>query len=125
MRLPILFLVLCVQVVAGHGQLIELSGVVLDKVTAEPLPFVYVSLEDSTRSVMTDVDGRFTFDRLPQGAHTFIVGSIEYERTRFEGVEVRPGKQWVEFRVAQRDLGDGPPVIIDKRRPWPWRWFKR
>ncbi len=118
-------LVLSILVGSAHAQLISLSGVVVNSSTSEPVPFAKVYLLDRTRGALTDEDGRFKIDGMAPGTHTLVVDAIDYEQKVFQGVEVRPGEQWVEFRVAELVLIGGPPVVTAKRRPWPWRWFVR
>lgn len=121
----ILLLLLSVRVFGGYGQLVRLSGVVVDESTSEPIPFAKVYLTDRTHGAVGDEDGRFMMEGVPLGTQAVIVDAMGYEQRTFQGVEVRPGAQWVEFRLVAPELIGGPPVMKVRRRPWPWRWFHR
>ena len=56
-----------------------ISGVVVDKITGEPLAGVEVKMIGSNEKVFTDFDGNFQFTNLPQGAYAIKIDYISYE----------------------------------------------
>jgi len=56
-----------------------ISGVVVDKITGEPLAGVEVKMIGSNEKVFTDFDGNFQFANLPQGAYAIKIDYISYE----------------------------------------------
>ncbi len=57
----------------------SISGVVIDKITGEPLAGVEVQLLDSNEKVFTDFDGQFQFNKVEKGAHAIKINYISYE----------------------------------------------
>ncbi|HOT15048.1 MAG TPA: carboxypeptidase-like regulatory domain-containing protein [Bacteroidales bacterium] len=56
-----------------------ISGVVVDKITGEPLAGVEVKMIGSNEKVFTDFDGNFQFTNIPQGAYAIKIDYISYE----------------------------------------------
>lgn len=56
-----------------------ISGVVLDKLTGEPLVGAEVNLIGSDIKVYTDFEGKFVISNMRQGAHAIKVGLISYQ----------------------------------------------
>lgn len=55
-----------------------LSGKVIDAKTFEPVPFVYLHLEQINRTITTDRDGEFRFSNVPSGTVTLTAHRIGY-----------------------------------------------
>ncbi|REL24342.1 TonB-dependent receptor [Rhodohalobacter sp. SW132] len=55
-----------------------LSGIVVDIESSEPVPYVYLHLEEINRSSTTDRDGRFELRNLPAGSYTVNIHRIGY-----------------------------------------------
>lgn len=67
-------------------------GTVVDRESHEPLPFVSVSVWNSTRGVMTDSLGNYEIEWLVPGMYRLQISSVGYK------TYVTP-----EFRVSSRD----------------------
>ncbi len=57
----------------------ELSGIVLDKTTGEPVIFAHVYLANTTRGTTSEVDGRFVLRPVPTGQFTLVCTMVGYE----------------------------------------------
>ncbi|MCA8831130.1 carboxypeptidase-like regulatory domain-containing protein [Hymenobacter pini] len=76
----------------------RLSGVVLDSVTRQPLPFGTVFLANTTLGVTTDDAGRFTFPRVPAGTYEVVASYLGYQ-LRQQVVTVAAQPQELMFRL--------------------------
>ncbi len=110
----------------------SLSGIVIDKITREPVPYAAVSIWQTNRFAVTDTLGRFTIENVPVGAYriqvdmlgytqliseqmmvsisaNFIRLEIEEESRLLEGVTVRPKadpfRRLPESPLSQRSIG--------------------
>jgi outer membrane receptor protein involved in Fe transport len=68
----------------------QISGKIIDKVTAEPLVGAAVFIEKTTRGVVTDIDGNYTFP-LEAGTYSIVISYVGYETTKME-VAVKPNE---------------------------------
>ncbi|RSK46974.1 carboxypeptidase-like regulatory domain-containing protein [Hymenobacter rigui] len=76
----------------------RLSGVVLDSVTRQPLPFGTVFLANTTLGVTTDDAGRFAFARVPVGTYEVVASYLGYQLRR-QTVTVGTQPQELTFRL--------------------------
>jgi hypothetical protein len=60
----------------------RLSGVVLDSLTRQPLPFGTVFLANTTLGATTDDAGRFAFARVPAGTYEVVASYVGYQLRR-------------------------------------------
>lgn len=102
----------------SHERLVgdcEVSGVVVDAKTREPLPFLSVMLyKDTTRAyvVQTDFDGRYLFN-VRRGNYTLVVQCVGYSEYRRD-VRVRRSEEQcvmeLTYNPAQYDTYNTPKV---------------
>ncbi len=59
----------------------QISGKIIDKTTAEPLVGAAVLIEKTTRGVITDLDGNYTFPVEP-GDYSIVVSFVGYESSK-------------------------------------------
>lgn len=76
----------------------RLSGVVLDSLTRQPLPFSTVFLANTTLGVTTDEAGRFVFERVPPGSYEAVASFLGYHLRRLP-VVVATTAQQLTFRL--------------------------
>jgi len=76
----------------GIKPTVQLSGVVIDAATGEPLPFANVVLASANQGTSTDVDGRFTLYKVPQDTVQLLCSYIGY-RTLRQPLKPAPGTQ--------------------------------
>ena len=93
----------------------EVTGVVVDARSREPLPFVSVMLYKDTAKahvMQTDFDGRYRFN-VQRGNYTLVVRSVGYNEYRRE-VKVRKSEEQcameLTYNPAQNDTYDTPKV---------------
>jgi hypothetical protein len=67
---------------------IKLSGIVLDKITGEPLVGVKVKIEGRTTEVYTNFDGIFEFNNLTPGQYRFNCNLVTYEGLRTGNITI-------------------------------------
>lgn len=85
---PLMATVLCCKA-------IDIKGLVIDKTTQEPLIGATIQLENSTRGAITDIDGRFSIDKVEKNSF-IIVQYVSYQTQR----------------LSVNDLGDKDIVIL-------------
>ena len=56
----------------------ELSGVILDIDTKQPLPFVTLSVNGTQQFALTDIDGNFAVKGLCETSNTLIISCLGY-----------------------------------------------
>lgn len=62
-----------------HSKAQQLIGVVKDAETNEPVPFIYVHLEEIERITNGDRNGSFQFQNIPEGEYTLAIHRIGYK----------------------------------------------
>jgi len=62
----------------------NISGIVTDKATGEPLPGANVFIEGTSLGASTNLDGKYTIPRVPSGSYTLVVTYIGYKETKFD-----------------------------------------
>ncbi len=87
------------SVIAQHG---TITGEVLEQETDETLPGANILITGTSSGTTTDIDGRFTLRRVPQGEHELLI--------RYMGFE----QQTISVSVA-----DGERVVLDPIRLAP------
>ena len=97
MRLCLLLGLLGLLAGPAWGQA-RLSGVVLDSVTRQPLPFGTVFLANTTLGATTDDAGRFAFARVPAGTYEVVASYLGYQLRR-QVVTVGTQTQELTFRL--------------------------
>lgn len=71
-------LLLCVTGLTVYGQSVEISGVVTDKLTKQPLPGVGVTVKGTTSGTATDVNGRYSFTTNQKPPFTLVISFLGY-----------------------------------------------
>lgn len=85
------FLFFLILMVPSQINARQLQGVVLDAETQDPVPFVYIHLEEIERVTNGDRDGFFQFQNIPAGEYTLAVHRIGYKDYHKE-VEIEQGE---------------------------------
>ena len=104
----------CIGSQAGTG---TIRGKVFDKSNAgAPMYGADVTLEDTYYGEMTEVDGSYSMEDIPEGTYTLLVNFITYREIRVENVVVKAGEVLVlnfEMEFEAVDLG---PVTIEAKK---------
>jgi len=70
----------------------SISGSVIDVATGESLVGVAVKLMDSDKQTFTDLEGNFSFNNLPVGAHAIAINYVSYQ-DKVQNIYVNAGKE--------------------------------
>lgn len=90
----------------------DLTGVVVDGQTGEPLPHAHVLLAAANTGAASDETGRFQLPGLTSGTYQVVATHLGYE-TAVDSVRVRPGDH-VQRRIAlSPTLVASEPVLVD------------
>jgi len=96
------FAAIALCVLWGHDALAEatgtIRGVVTDKKTGQPLPFVNVVVKGTNTGASTGEDGSYEIKNLSPGVYAIIVTLVGHETQQISGLEVTEGK------VSTRDV---------------------
>lgn len=91
--LPLILLVTCGQRARAQGAATgRLSGAVVDKETARPVPNVQVSIVGTAVVAVTDLDGRYRTAPVPAGRYTVRMVRLGFRPLVFDSVQVREGQ---------------------------------
>lgn len=71
-------LLLCVSGLTAHAQSIEISGLVTDKLTKQPIPGVGVTVKGTTIGTATDVNGRYSFTTSQKPPFILVISFLGY-----------------------------------------------
>ncbi len=93
---------LAAQEAAGTGRIV---GRVVDEQTAKTLQLAQVSVEGTSLSTVTNVEGRYRLAAVPAGTHAVVVEIFGYAKKTVTGVVVRAGE------VTTLDVGVAPEAI--------------
>ena len=75
------------------GQDLKISGVVLDELTSNPIPFVNVSLIGETKGAVTDTAGFFEITNLNPGIYNLQASFIGYKTKIFYEIELTNSRE--------------------------------
>ena len=75
--------------VAGQGAAVPVRGIAYDSLNRAPLTGAVITIVGTARSTKTDADGRFQFDSVRPGTHTFAAQHAALDSLGFSGVSAR------------------------------------
>jgi len=87
----------------------NIKGKVIDKKTKETLVGVIVKLENPSKGVITDLDGGFILNNLPEGTYNLEISYISYSTKKIKGVKVNADKTTelnIEMEQDSKQLGE-------------------
>ncbi len=93
-------------------QLGNLAGIVVDKITGEPLPFANVLLSDALTGTATNSAGLFTFASLITGPHEIVTTYVGY-RPSYDSVWVTPDGQIRQRIELEPETIVSDPIVIN------------
>jgi len=100
----------------------KISGQVLDKVTNEPIPYVNVFFSNTTIGSMTNKDGTFTIDKIPNGFYKLVIQDIAHQIITKPIQFPLPNNQQPDFtfyltpRIIHMDS-----VLVEAKEPKLWK----
>lgn len=115
-RLLSLLIVLIFSSALFAGTKGKISGKVVDEF-GEPLIGVQVFIENTTRGVLTDIDGNYSIVNLDPGTYTVIFSYIGFATTRVQEVEVIVDKTTEIDVTLSEEVIEGQEVVVTAERP--------
>jgi iron complex outermembrane receptor protein len=93
----------------------QVVGVVKDAETNEPVPFVYVHLEEIERITNGDREGEFRFQNIPAGRYTLAIHRIGYKDYHRE-VEISSGEEFfIEIILEPVSFTSDEITVVSER----------
>lgn len=96
---------------SAFAQSAQVKGVVLDRITNEPLIGVNVGIGGTTLGAATNLEGEFTINRVPEGTQTLIASSIGYNNYS-EQIDVVAGREQEIKIYLEQVTVTGEAVIV-------------
>tara|TARA_R110000868_G_scaffold368227_4_gene631274 strand:- start:8921 stop:11665 length:2745 start_codon:yes stop_codon:yes gene_type:complete len=94
----------------------KISGKVVDE-SGEPLIGVTVNIENTTRGVLTDIDGNYSIINLKSDTYVLIFRYIGFSTTRVQEIEVRADRTTEIDVTLSEEVIEGQEVIVTAERP--------
>jgi len=95
----------------------NLTGLVADAVTGEPLPGATIMLADASGGTVTNISGQFNLAPLITGTHEIIISYVGYTSVR-KLVDVAPALTTNEFVLLQPSVINFSPVVVSAHSPF-------
>ncbi|MCF1715695.1 SusC/RagA family TonB-linked outer membrane protein [Flavihumibacter sp. RY-1] len=86
----------------------QITGVVLEQKTGQPLEGATITLIGANRSVLSDADGRFKM-QLPPGKQTITISFVDFETAR---VSIGEGQQNLVLRLTEKSNKQLSDVVV-------------
>lgn len=89
----IVFYVLILLLLQGYGSVAQtgvITGIVMDALTAEPLPFAHVFVNQTTIGTATNERGHYTLNNVPVGESALVVSFVGY-KSLLQKIQVKEG----------------------------------
>lgn len=100
------------------GQEAEISGVVHDSTSGQPLPGVNIVLTGTTFGAASDIDGKYLIPDIPPGEYTVQASYIGYEKMLFTGIRISKGQHMqLDILMHSTTLTLDQAVIIIGEKP--------
>ncbi len=93
----------------------QISGIVLDLKTGEPLIGVNVLIKDTFIGTATDNFGKFTVSNLKQGKYDLVISMIGYRKKNIRDIVVNGISELLEVKLKQ-DVLSSPQIIVTASR---------
>ena len=103
---------------AWAGTTGQLSGVVRDAKTGEPVALASVSIPELKRGAVTDAQGNYVILNIPAGRYLVRVSLLGYVSQARENIEMIPDfNTRLDFSIESTVLTNVPEVVIKAERP--------
>ena len=114
-RVLLLLFMLTLAASSSLSQRARIAGVVLDSVSLEPLVGTNISLAGTNTGTTTDVNGRFSFDRLAPGSHTIRFTFVGYSAAE-ASVNLSAGDSvWLQVLLRPEHIESDVIVVTGTR----------
>lgn len=108
--LLLIFIISSVDLIAQ-----QISGILFDKRTGEPVIGASVYIKGSTEGSQTEVDGRFTFTSTQTPPYTLVFSYIGYETIEIEINDAAQAKKQFLIRLLESERSLSAVEIVDTR----------
>lgn len=98
-----------------HG---KIQGIVYDKYTEEPIPYVDVILQNTQMGAATDEEGRFFILNIPPGTYTVECSYVGYQTTIIKNVVVMVDQTTRLTVEIVQTMIEMPPVTVTSKMPY-------
>ena len=93
--IPIIIFAIVLGFSGGYAQS-NISGVVIDSLSQEPVPFANIFFANTLIGTATDVNGEFHIRNIPDGKYDFVIYCVGYKTFRVSGkntsIRIRKGE---------------------------------
>ena len=97
-NLIITIAIVCISAICGNSisaQTGSISGTLTDKINSETLIGATVTLEGTSLGAVTDIDGKYTIDKITEGIYTVKISFIGYDPITEPNVHVKAGSKTI------------------------------
>ena len=114
--LHILFLLFSINVFAQQSG--NITGIVTDAATNEPLPGVNVIIRGTYHGAATDIKGVFKITGINQGKYNIDVSLIGFKTFQYTGIEIEPNKtKQLDVKLEETVLTLDQDVVVIGDKP--------
>jgi outer membrane receptor for ferrienterochelin and colicin len=107
------------NITAGISEkLYNVSGIVIDKVSREPVPFATVSVWKGSKYAVTDTSGMFIIEGVPAGACRLQIDLLGYNQYISEEFMVSPMSYFVRAEIEEQSTLLSQVIIKPKAEPY-------
>ena len=113
----ILFFILLVIAANASSQTGSISGIVVDS-AKNPVPDVNIKIKGSYIGTASDIDGKFTLEKVPEGEYTVSVSSIGYKTVEYTDIKVKKDEVTeLNVNLNTSSFTVGEEILVIGERP--------
>ena len=95
----------------AQEQIGKLKGVVSDKTSGQPLPFVNVLIEGTTLGAATDAEGQYVVQNIPIGTINVKFSIVGYKEQVFSTIKIQAGENTLNASLEETTI-EGEEVVV-------------
>jgi len=96
---------------------VEITGIITDAVSEEPIPFASAQIEGTSLGTVADSTGQFVIRHVPPGDHTLLVSSVGYETNRLTINTLSTSNSQLELTLLPVQIESKGIVVTGTRTP--------
>ena len=113
----ILFFILLVIAANVSSQTGSISGIVVDS-AKNPVPDVNIKIKGSYIGTASDIDGKYTLEKVPEGEYTVSVSSIGYKTVEYTDIKVKKDEVTeLNVNLNTSSFTVGEEILVIGERP--------
>jgi len=110
----VLMILLSMNIYAQNG---SISGIVVDS-AKNPIPDVNIKIKGSYIGTASDIDGKYTLDKVPEGEYIVSVSSIGYKTVEYTDIKVKNGETTeLNINLNTSSFTVGEEILVVGERP--------